>query len=323
MAFHSKAAEGDRHPPVDRNFANAAARIAYAYTSDDIGKWYKDEDTDTYWELTSDYLPGFSQVTAVGTALYNFPFKVITVDSNEPSADYSTIAAAIAAAVSGDVISVGPGTYTCDNQTLPAGVDLVGYGMDITFLTTTGATALTVGDDSHVASLTVTSVNASGNSWPIVLNGANTMLDSVKGNATDSAGSNSAHGIHVTVDGDTILLMSCMGLSNAASSGGSYGIYIDGVGIEIHQGRFYGNNNAVFVDVDGDVAFNVPMLIGSNPIAGTGILQGTYVDAIGNIVVGRYETGSLPTPGQGGRLMYDITTGHLILDVGLSLIDPP
>lgn len=321
MTKHSQAAEGDRHPPVDRTFANAAARLAYSYASEDVGKWYKDADTDIVWELDNTYLPGFSQVTAVGTALYSFPFKVITVDLNEPSADYSTIAGAIAAAVSGDVISVGPGTYTCDNQTLPAGVDMVGYGIGITILSTTGVTALTIGDDSYVADMSITSVNASGNSYPIVINGADSILDSVEGNATDSAGSNAAHAIHITVDGDSILLISCRGLSTSAASGGSYGLYNDGAGIEVHQGRYYGNNNAVFVDVDGDIVFSVPMLAGSNPIAGTGILHGTYIDASGNIVVGRYETGDLPTPGQGGRLMYDITTGHLVLDVGLSLVD--
>lgn len=58
-----------------------------------------------------------------------FPFNgnVLTVDQNDPDADYSTIQAAISAASAGDVILVGPGIYT-EQITGKAGVNLIGYG---------------------------------------------------------------------------------------------------------------------------------------------------------------------------------------------------
>lgn len=39
---------------------------------------------------------------------------------------YSDLAVAIAAAVAGDVIEIGEGTFTCNNKILPNGADLVG-----------------------------------------------------------------------------------------------------------------------------------------------------------------------------------------------------
>lgn len=321
MTKHAQVAEGDRHSPVNRTFNNAAARLAYTYTADDVGKWYKDDDTNIVWALDNSYLPGFSQVSAVGTALYNFPFKVITVDLNEPSADYNNMAAAIAAAVSGDVISIGPGTYTCNAQTLPAGVDIVGFGIGITILTTTGVTALTVGNDSHVADMTIQSINAAGNSYPIIMSGADSVLDNVKGSASDTAGTNAAQGIRVAATADSTKLINCEGESLGASSNGSYGLYAAS-SVDVRYGRYYGANNAINSDAV-TVTVAVPMLVGTMPLlkSNGGTIVGSYLDEAGNIVVGRYETGDLPSAGQGGRLMYDITTGHLVLDVGLSLID--
>ncbi len=55
-------------------------------------------------------------------------------------AEYSTAAAAFAAAVSGDTILVGVGEFTCDNQTLPAGVNLFGLDPYRSILKTSAAT---------------------------------------------------------------------------------------------------------------------------------------------------------------------------------------
>lgn len=322
MTKHSQAAEGDRHPPVNRTFTNTAARLAYSYNSEDVGKWYKDADTNIIWELDNTYLPGFSQVTAVGTALYSFPFKVITVDANEPSADYSTIAGAIATAVSGDVISVGPGTYICDNQTLPANVDMVGYGMGVTILTTTGVTALTVGDDSHVADMTIQSVNASGNAIPVLCNGADATLHSVEAIASDVAFSNNARSFHINGSASSTILIGCRA-SGAGST--SHALYIEGDGVTVHQGSFTASTGDVYATGAITLTLIGPQLRTATPIttASGATVNGSYYDTKGDIVIGRYETGDLPAAGKGGRLLYDITTGHLLLDVGLSLIDPP
>jgi len=63
-------------------------------------------------------------------SLGQFPWNgtVKTVDTTDPTADYATLTDAIAAAVSGDVIQLGPGTYTCDGVTIPSGVALRGVG---------------------------------------------------------------------------------------------------------------------------------------------------------------------------------------------------
>lgn len=51
MAKHNEIAVGDRHVPWDRSFANEAARLAYSYTANDVGHWFKDVDTGAVYEL--------------------------------------------------------------------------------------------------------------------------------------------------------------------------------------------------------------------------------------------------------------------------------
>jgi hypothetical protein len=66
--------------------------------------------------------------------------------------DYATIAEAVAAAVSGDVVEVAAGTYTVDAQiSVPAGVSLVGAGAEETIVDVTGSiTLFFMGDASGV-----------------------------------------------------------------------------------------------------------------------------------------------------------------------------
>jgi hypothetical protein len=52
---------------------------------------------------------------------------IITVDANNPDADYTTIQAAITAASAGNTIMVAPGTYT-EQLTLKDGIHLIGFG---------------------------------------------------------------------------------------------------------------------------------------------------------------------------------------------------
>jgi len=320
MAKHAAAAEGDRHSPIDITFANAAARTAYTFAADDIWKWYVDDDTGSVWELTSSYLPGFRQKSAEpgGSLLYDYPFKVLTVDASEPSANYSDVASAIAAAVAGDVISIGPGTYVCDNQLLPANVDLVGFGIGITILSTTGVTALTVAASSHISNVTITSTNAAGNSYPLILDDSDIVLDSVSVDAVDDALSNIARAITITANGMTIMLFNCR---TTATGAVAYGVHITDGDAELHGGIYNGGDSPIYAD-GGTVMLIAPQLVaasGGYVVVNAGEVIGTYLDDSGNAVVGRYVTGDLPSAGHGGRLLYEINTGNLLLDVGLSL----
>ncbi len=80
---------------------------------------------------------------------------------------FLTMAAANAVAVSGDVILVGPGTFTITNITLGSGVTLVGSGIDVTKIQSSAdfsATGAIVcpGNNSIVRDLTITSTASGG-----------------------------------------------------------------------------------------------------------------------------------------------------------------
>lgn len=71
---------------------------------------------------------GDDEVDVTIDAAAGFPLNVITVDVTDPDANYDNIADAAAAAVPGDMILIGPGTYDCDEVDLPAGVFVRGQG---------------------------------------------------------------------------------------------------------------------------------------------------------------------------------------------------
>lgn len=79
--------------------------------------------------------------------------------------EYATIAAAIAAASSGDTILVGVGTYTCDDQTIPNGVTLQGTNKFDSILRTTSGNYVLLSPTSGscwVLDCTVDNQNTSG-----------------------------------------------------------------------------------------------------------------------------------------------------------------
>jgi len=71
--------------------------------------------------------------------------------------EYPTLSAAISAAVSGNTIYAGVGTFACDNLTLPSGVNLVGGDRDATiFTTSTQDRTLTAAGSNYIANITIT-----------------------------------------------------------------------------------------------------------------------------------------------------------------------
>jgi hypothetical protein len=80
-----------------------------------------------------------------------WPFSdVLTVDPTDSDADYSTISDAMVAAVSGQAVFIGAGTYT-EDVTVPDGVHLIGAGTFSTII----LGSLTLGDGSSASLLTV------------------------------------------------------------------------------------------------------------------------------------------------------------------------
>ncbi len=81
-----------------------------------------------------------------------------TVDDDGP-ADFSTIQAAISAAVSGDIIHVFPGTYN-ENINMKDGVSLVGSGPELTIIDGGGSgsvvSCINIGDGTIISSFTIT-----------------------------------------------------------------------------------------------------------------------------------------------------------------------
>lgn len=76
---------------------------------------------------------------------------------NIGTTEYDTLALAIAAAASGDLIKVGEGTFIGE-VTIPDGVDLIGSGVDITFIVDNGsspANTLTFAGNNSAANFTI------------------------------------------------------------------------------------------------------------------------------------------------------------------------
>jgi hypothetical protein len=83
--------------------------------------------------------------------------------------EYDDLPAAIAAASSGDTIIPGVGTFICDDQTLPSGVNLVGGDRDATIITTsTEDNTLTAAGDNYIANVTIRNDTASAGT-PVAL----------------------------------------------------------------------------------------------------------------------------------------------------------
>lgn len=168
-----------------------------------------------------------------------YPFNTITVDATDSDADYSTLTAAIAAASSGDTILVGPGTYTCDDETLPDGVDLVGMGPGITVLsTTTESICLTPGTGCEARGFSVSNTSTGSAAYAIqVISDTGVTLENI---VTSTVGAtDNAYGIYGFGAGLTI--KDCIVTASGATVNQPL-ITTDSSATNVYGGRFTGDD---------------------------------------------------------------------------------
>lgn len=149
-----------------------------------------------------------------------YPFTIHTVDLTDIDADFDNIPDALAAAVSGDVVQVGPGTFIGD-IVVPAGVKLVGSGMDVTIIHGV-ITAVELNDGCLLKDLSALADDATDALNGVLVTGDDCMVENVRGEALDAA-ANDLVGIHVL--GTGCHLLHCYG----RASGGSFnnGLRVD------------------------------------------------------------------------------------------------
>lgn len=209
---------------------------------------------------------------------------------NIGTVEYDTVAAAISAAISGDLIWVGEETYTCDYQTLPAGVHIMGMGVDRTILQTTSSTrTLIVGSGCTVSDLTVD--NTQSNASPIMALRVSGSADiwNVKAAATNSHASAIATGLLVAASGITVFHTDCQ-FEASSTGGGEKAAWVLSNSTDIfYSCRF--NCSNMNLDIDGATAV-VALLAcrleagGSISAVGGATVRGFYEDvSAGEIIL--------------------------------------
>lgn len=149
------------------------------------------------------------RTNGITKAIGQLPFNgtVRTVDPTDPTADYATFAAAIAAASSGDTIMLGPGDYPCDGVTIPSGVSVCGFSSKGTSRTRLTRTVSAAGDAFVIAVSSglvglcdleafLTFTGASGNARALALLGGTTYAEHCVFRTTTSTSGGNGYGVH-------------------------------------------------------------------------------------------------------------------------------
>jgi len=219
------------------------------------------------------------QATDAGWKLASDDLLVVGAEGH-----YTTVALAIAAAAAGDTILLDIGTWTCDNQTLPDGVNLIGVDKDACILRTTSqAGTLTIGNGCYVANLTIQNEWASdgGTIAAIVIGAGDTCeLFNVKIYANNTSGTaTGAWGIN---NSGTLTLRQCEVVSTGAA-GGLYGL-VNANDVHIYGGSYVGDTAAIYNVSSGDNAyFEAPPKI-EGGFTNNGTASGYYTDADGDLI---------------------------------------
>lgn len=181
---------------------------------------------------------------------------------------FATIAAALAVAVSGDVVLVGPGTYTQPaGITIPAGVTLQGFTPSSVTLQALGVTVatdlITMGENSAVRNLigNITCTNHSqirGFVFPGTTTATarvESCIVTVDETGASAAGTSNAYGAHVTGAGSNPIptveafVLQCQLTVKGAGLGSKRGVLVD-----VASGLNIGRMNILMVQTDAALA---------------------------------------------------------------------
>jgi len=251
----------------------------------------------------------------------------VIVVSSSGDGDYITIAGAIAAASSGDVIRVDTGVYTCDNLTLAAGIDLKGAGKELTRLQTlTEVTTLTAAGANIIQDVEIYNGHGS-NSDLIALNMDGSAVRCFRVYAqciNSSSGTGDATAFYW--NDSALELWSCTGIANVVSGGTAYGLYIAAGSGSIIYGQYESSTGYGIYQAGASSAIDltIPTANGSTSdltVAGGTAPTGWYLDSndaivgLSNSILRLEQRASAPaTPPSGYRAIYATPSGTYSID---------
>ncbi len=209
--------------------------------------------------------------------------------------DYTTIAAAVAAASAGDTIDVGAGTYAESVTIDKANLTIGGAGAEATVVT--GAVGFTLGADADgvtLRDLGLTGAAASGSG--VRISGAGVEDVTLAGLRV----SGKQFGIEVRGGASTA------GLSvlDTVATANNMGAYFRGdtTGLDIARSRFDGNDFGLYVNYKSRVGTDgVPLVFDDVTVSDTSFdgnsLKGMYLEAASNVVFERFSASRTGTIG--------------------------
>lgn len=205
-------------------------------------------------------------------------FNTLLLVNSGGSTEYATIALAFAAAASGDTVLVGVGTFTCDDETLPAGVNLVGVDKDHSILATSAdLICLTAGGSNYIAELT-TQCNTSSASNTIALqaNSDNVEMFNILADCQNAGGGD---GTALSTNGDSIKA------NSSEFTGSAYGVFAaGGVGDDVNFYNCILDGGSFDLLLSGaNVTFAGTLnQLKNGTVTGSATRQGHYLDGSGN-----------------------------------------
>lgn len=137
---------------------NGRRAINFKYAGSGVSIYASDNSVDEQTDLTFTFSGGASSGTWPLT-------RVLTVDvsSTETGNNYNTLSAAVGAAVTGDIILLGSGNYTCNNVLVTKDIEIVGMGMNKSVLTTSSSQyCVTLSAGAKLTNLTLNVSTAGG-----------------------------------------------------------------------------------------------------------------------------------------------------------------
>jgi hypothetical protein len=216
----------------------------------------------------------------------------------QEGAEYTTVAAAVAALGANETAIITVDTWTCDNQTLAANENMVGVDKDQCILSTTTVTRCinlgSSGAEPYLANITVSNTYDNAAAITAVHITEDCELRDVYARADNANGGAAAHAYGYEIDNTgtyNVKMVDCE--AYATKSGGAppngYGIYIAAAGaagptIEIHGGRYEGDDADIYADTNSTVKLFGPVLVNTTDlteILGAGTVEGWWYDVDG------------------------------------------